>query len=196
MMHYYIQNYFRKPKGIDREFDQLIIYYLCQSINNNKNQVIDITFPVGKNTQPYDKIYRQIFPPMRQYWQRLEVTIGLVSHCFQRQTDVTPFDVPFDVMIKHLPIIFPSHKFPRFFDSKVAYQRIVVLATDQLCTDNFWCVWEHLVVKYPINVFLTFFQPFRLHFLSSKILALQFLQPQPHTTNADPLKLFVSQLIL
>lgn len=54
----------------------------------------------------------------------------------------------------------------------MAYQQIVIRAINQLCADDFWYVWETLAVKYPVNIFPAFFQPFYPHFLSPRIFAL------------------------
>lgn len=39
-----INDNFYKAKSINCDFDQLVIYHFCKSINNNKDRVIDIIF--------------------------------------------------------------------------------------------------------------------------------------------------------
>ena len=46
--HHHINNYFRQSLSIDSNFDWLIVHYFGQTIDNDKNWVIAITFLVGK----------------------------------------------------------------------------------------------------------------------------------------------------
>ena len=56
-------------------------------------------------------------------------------------------------MTKHWPIIIPGYKFTYFFDTKVAYQWIVVMPTNKFYSDDFWDIRKALVVWHAINVF-------------------------------------------
>lgn len=47
MSYYYVDNYFRQFWSIKSDFDWFIIYYFGQAVDNNKNWVIAIVFPVG-----------------------------------------------------------------------------------------------------------------------------------------------------
>lgn len=49
MFYYYIDNNFGQCKSVDNDFDWLIIYHFCKSINDNKNQVIALTFLISRN---------------------------------------------------------------------------------------------------------------------------------------------------
>lgn len=55
-----------------------------------------------------------------------------MPYCFRSQTDVTISDVALHVVEERLPVVFSGDELNVFFDAKVAYQRIVVMATDQL----------------------------------------------------------------
>ena len=55
-------------------------------------------------------------------------------------------------MAKRWPIAFPGYELTCFLDTKVAYQRIVVMPTNKLCPDDFQDVGEALVVQHAVNV--------------------------------------------
>ena len=46
MLHYYIDNYFCHFQSIDGNFDLFLVYYFSQTIDNDKNWVIVVVFPV------------------------------------------------------------------------------------------------------------------------------------------------------
>lgn len=53
------------------------------------------------------------------------------------QADVAPFHVFFDVMTKRRPVVLSGDELAGLIDAEVARQRIVVMATDQLRSDDF-----------------------------------------------------------
>ena len=55
-------------------------------------------------------------------------------------------------MAKRWLIVFLGYKLTCFFDTKVAYQRIVMMPTNKFCPDDFRDVKKTLVVQNPINV--------------------------------------------
>ena len=57
-------------------------------------------------------------------------------------------------MANHWSIVFPGYGLICFFDTEVAYQRIIVMPTNKLCPDYFRDVKEALVVQNPIDVVL------------------------------------------
>ena len=57
---------------------------------------------------------------MSRNWQQLKVTIGLVSDRFGSQTDVTAFDIGFDIVPESRSVILPSDKFSSLLNAKVA----------------------------------------------------------------------------
>lgn len=57
VLYYYIDNHLYKSQSIDGNFNQLIIYYFGQVVDNNKNQIITVILLVGRYRQTYNKIY-------------------------------------------------------------------------------------------------------------------------------------------
>ena len=43
ILHHHVNNYFCKFSSINGNFNQLVIYYFGQAIDNDKNQVIIVT---------------------------------------------------------------------------------------------------------------------------------------------------------
>ena len=74
---------------------------------------------------------------MGQYWQSLQITVKLMSNRFQGQTNVGAFDVGLNILSKARPIIFLVNKLPDFIDTKIAYQRVVVIPANKLCLNDF-----------------------------------------------------------
>ena len=58
---------------------------------------------------------------------------------------------------------------------------------------DFWDVREALVLKHSLNVFSSVFHLLYPSFLGKIVLFLQFLQVEPHSTNASSVRAFVSQ---
>ena len=83
---------------------------------------------------------------MSRDWQRLKVTIGLVSDRFGSQTDITTFDIDFHIVPENRPVIFSGNKFLSFFDSEMTSKWVVMISADELCSDNFWYKKEALMV--------------------------------------------------
>ena len=74
---------------------------------------------------------------MGRYWQGLQITIGFVSNCFQSQTDVAAFEIGFNIFSKARPIVFPTDELSGFVDTKVPCQWIIVVPTNELCSNDF-----------------------------------------------------------
>ena len=70
------------------------------------------------------------------------------------------------------------------------------MPADKFCLDDFRDVGKTLVVQDAVDVLPVFDQLFRPKFASVFVFVLQFLQPQPHTTNVDSVKTFAQQLAL
>ena len=73
------------------------------------------------------------------------------------------------------------------------YKRIVVVTTYHFGTGDFWYIQKALVLKHSLDIF-----PSVPHFLYSSfsgklVLFLQFLQTEPHSTNASGVGAFISQ---
>ena len=73
------------------------------------------------------------------------------------------------------------------------YKQIVVVTTYHLGTDDFWDVWETLILKHSLNIFSSVPHPLCLRFPGKIVLFLQFLQVESHSTNASSIGAFVSQ---
>lgn len=54
---------------------------------------------------------------MSQNWQQLKITVRFVSNHSQGQTDVTAFDINFNIVSKSWPIIFSGNKFSSLLNS-------------------------------------------------------------------------------
>ena len=74
---------------------------------------------------------------MSWHEQRLKITVGLVSHRFQTQANVATFYIGLDVFSKARPIVFSADQFSCFIDTKMACQRVVVVSTGDLGSNNF-----------------------------------------------------------
>lgn len=83
---------------------------------------------------------------MGRHRQRLKVTVKLVSNGLQGQGYIASLYIILNIMAKYFPIILLGNKFFCFFDSKVAYQQILVVPTDELCPDDLWDIKEPLMV--------------------------------------------------
>ena len=57
MPHYHIDNDLNKAQSINGDLDWLIINHFCKPIDNDKDWVIAISFPICWNWQTRDKIY-------------------------------------------------------------------------------------------------------------------------------------------
>ena len=74
---------------------------------------------------------------MNWYQQRLKITVRLMVYCFQTQTNIAAFDIAFNIFSEAWPIVFPVNDFPRFVDTKIACQRVVMIPTNELCLNDF-----------------------------------------------------------
>ena len=60
-----------------------------------------------------------------------------MSDCFWTQTYVTAFDIGLNIFLEAWPIVFPTNKILGFINTKMFYQKVVVVSTDELCLDGF-----------------------------------------------------------
>ena len=67
------------------------------------------------------------------------------------------------------------------------------MTTDHLGTDDFWDVQEASVLKHSLDVFPSVSHFLCLSFLDKLVLFLQFLQTEPHSTNARSVRALVGQ---
>ena len=74
---------------------------------------------------------------MSWYWQGLQVVIGFVSDCLWTQAYVTAFNIGVNISLEARPIVFPADEVLGFIDAKMSYQRVVVMLTDDLCSNDF-----------------------------------------------------------
>ena len=56
---------------------------------------------------------------MSRNWQQLKVTVGFVSDRFGSQTDVTTFDIDFNIVSESRLVIFSDNEFLNLFDSEM-----------------------------------------------------------------------------
>lgn len=71
MSYYYVNNYFCQSQSINDDFDQFVIHYFGQLVDNDKNQVIVVTFLVSRLCSTYKKVHQKVFQIMYQKWQQL-----------------------------------------------------------------------------------------------------------------------------
>ena len=74
---------------------------------------------------------------MSWHRQGLQVSIGLVFDCLWAQAYVTAFDIGLNVFSEAQPIVFPADEVLSFIDAKMSYQKVVVVLTDKLCSNDF-----------------------------------------------------------
>ena len=72
--------------------------------------------------------------------------------CFRGQAYIASPYIVLDITVEHWPIVFLGYELTCFLDTKVACQRIVVMPTNKLCSDDFRDVGEALVVQNAVNV--------------------------------------------
>ena len=78
---------------------------------------------------------------MSWYRQRLQVSIGLVSDWLWAQAYVIAFDIGLNVFLEARPIVFPTDEVFGFIDTKMICQRVVVVSTDELHSNDFRYKW-------------------------------------------------------
>ena len=78
---------------------------------------------------------------MSRYRQGLQVSIGLVSDCLWAQAYVTTFDIGLNVLSEAQPIVFLADEVFAFIDTKMPCQRLVMVSTDKLFSNNFRYKW-------------------------------------------------------
>ena len=61
--------------------------------------------------------------------------------CFQSQTNVAAFDIGLKILSEARPMVYPVDEFSGFIDTKVSCQRVVVMAANELCSNDFWHEW-------------------------------------------------------
>lgn len=173
------------------------MHHLYEAVNNNKNQVVVVAFPVGKNWQIYSKIYQQVFLQVGRNQERLLVPIRVMADSFGSQTDVTALYIALNVAAKGQLIVLPCTLLPCFINFKIADQQVVIVIADQLEANNsFQNIRKVLIVQYLLTIFLAQGQPVNPNFLIFRVFFLQFEQPQSHKACAGSIRLFVGQLVL
>ena len=72
--------------------------------------------------------------------------------CFRGQAYIASPYIVLDVTAERWPVIFLGYELMCFLDTKVACQRIVVMPTNKLCSNDFRDVRETLVVQNAVNI--------------------------------------------
>ena len=67
---------------------------------------------------------------MSQYKQRLQITIRFVSDRFWAQVYVIALDIGLNIFSEARPIVFPANKVLGFFNTKMSYQKVIMVPTD------------------------------------------------------------------
>ena len=96
-------------------------------------------------------------------------------------------------MAEAWPVILLGDQLSCFINFEIPCERIIVVTTYHLGTDDFWDVWKASVLKHSLDVFPFIPHPLCLGFLDEIVLFLQFLQAEPHSTNASGVGALVSQ---
>ena len=74
------------------------------------------------------------------------------------------------------------------------YKRIIVVTTYDLKTDDFWDVWEPLVLEHSLDVLLAFRKPSSSQRYCLFVIVLQLGESQTHGTNADSVRALCTQV--
>ena len=130
------------------------MHHLGQPVNNDKNEVVIVVLPVRGQWQSGHKVHGEVFPPMSRYKQGLQVTIKLISDRFQSQTNDTSIAIAPDVSSQAQLIVFLTNQLSCFVNNKMPCKRIIVVTTYHLGMNNFWDVWEFLILEHSLDVFL------------------------------------------
>ena len=78
---------------------------------------------------------------MSWYRQGLQVDNRPVFDYFWTQTYVTAFNIDLNISSEAWPIVFSTDKVFYFINTKMSYQRIVVVSIDKLCLNGFRYKW-------------------------------------------------------
>ena len=78
MPNYHVYDDFRHFQSIDGDFDLIVVHYLGQSVDNNKNGVVVVALLVREQRQSGHKVHGEVFPPISWYRQGLQISIGLM----------------------------------------------------------------------------------------------------------------------
>lgn len=127
---YYIDNDFRKAKSINSNLDSLIVYHSFKLIDDDKNGIITLAFPLCQNWYLSNNIYKQVFPLICQNWEGLKVVIGFMPYGFWDLTDIVSFDIRLNNGPECRPILFLSYQFPNLFNAKMVYQVFIIVSTN------------------------------------------------------------------
>ena len=120
-----------------------------------------------------------------------------MSDRFQSQTNVATFDIGLNIFSKTWQIIFPDNKLFSFINTKMIYQKVVIIAANKLCLNNFRHKQQLLIIQYQIDICPTFLQLFYgFEFFGFFIQLLQLCQPQLHSINTSYIKIFIGQFDL
>ena len=75
-----------------------------------------------------------------------------MSDCFRGQVYIASPYIVLDVTVEYWPVVFLGYELACFLNTKVAYQRIVVMPANKLRSDDFRDIGEALVVQHAIDV--------------------------------------------
>lgn len=92
------------------------------------------------------------------------------------------------------PAVFPGNELTSLLNSEMICKWIVVMAANELGSDDFWYRWKALMMQNSINIFpVLLVELLRPNILSLDIF-LKLVQPQLYAPNASFVRTFVGQL--
>ena len=92
---------------------------------------------------------------------------------FKSQANITVFNIDFNILAKYRPVVFSDNQLSSFVNSKIVYKRIVIVAIDQLRSNNFRNVKEVLILEHSFNIFLALKKIHSLEFACLFVIILQ-----------------------
>ena len=153
--YHHVYDYFCKSWGINGDLNHFVLHYLGQSIDNDKNRVIAVAFPVRGQWQSGHKVHGQVFLPMIWYRQRLQVTIGLMFDCLQSQKNVTSSNINLDVSPKAQAIVFPADQLSCLVNTEMFCKKIIMVTTHHFGAHDLWDIQEPLILEHFLKIFST-----------------------------------------
>ena len=91
---------------------------------------------------------------MSWYKQGLQVTIGLMSDCFQSQTNVISSNIVLSISSQVRPIVYPADQLSCLVNAEMPCKRVVVVMIYHFKVDDLWDIWKPSVLKHSLNVLL------------------------------------------
>ena len=117
-----------------------------------------------------------------------------MPNSFGSRANIAAFNVDFNILMQHRPIILSSNQLLGLVNLKMVYKKIVMILTDQLRSNNFRDVKKVLILEHSLNIFSYFKKLYSLQFSCLIVVFFQIWESEPHGSNNDIVRVFVSYL--